>query len=69
VLESAVYSIGAVQEFSLHPFDIAETGTVGELIEHTGGDQLRRALDGSLGIGGHYITIMGLVFMINKDIY
>jgi len=69
VLKSAVYGIGAVQEFSLHPFYVAETGAVGELIEHAGGDQLRRALDGNLGIGGHYITIMVLVFMINKDIY
>jgi 3-polyprenyl-4-hydroxybenzoate decarboxylase len=69
MLESAVNRICAVQEFSLHPFDIAEARAVGELVEHTGGNQLRQIVVQLFGFGGHILTVVIIVVIIDKDIY
>jgi hypothetical protein len=69
MLESAIHRICAVQEFSLHPFDIAEARAVGELVEHTGGNQLGQIVVQLFGFGTHGLTVILIVVVIYKATY
>ena len=50
VLETALDSIYAVLEFSLHPFQVGQAGAVGVLVEHPRRDQFGESVDGFLNL-------------------
>jgi len=68
VLEPAIHSVCAIHKLSLNPFDVAEPGAVGELVQHAGGNEIWDFSFMNGVIIGHFTISNGeLSSMINKD--
>ena len=63
VLETSLDGIDAVGELALHPLQVGQTGAVGILVEHPGGDQVRSRAGERLGLltGGRWFLLQGFI--------
>ena len=61
--ETSLYGIDAVGELALHPFQVGQTGTIGLLVEHPGGDQVRSCAGERrcLLTGGRWFRLLGFI--------
>ena len=41
MMQAPVQRVFAVREFALHPFQVAQPGTIGEFVKHSGRDVIR----------------------------